>query len=192
MSKVTDPKKVTVTGRLVGGGVFNAKKKKGEPPERARYSACVVLDQGKAELIDQAAKAAIEEKWGNKPPKGLMDWTVREGDDEEFPASFGKEFINPKSQRAPEVLVKRGELAERISSEDQLIYAGCYVAVSVSAYAYDGDRQRSIKPGVTLNLRAVMFVRHGDPLGDVVNVDSEFAGIESANYEDMFGDNDVA
>lgn len=176
------PIQTTVTGRLIGGGVFEPREQEngGDP----KFSSCVVLDENQSVRIQKIIAAAISEKWGNKKPAGLTTWGVREGDDEEYEASFGKEFINPKSTRQPRTIIKSKGQIEDVVQDDNVIYAGCFVAVSVSAYAYEGNKKKNIKPGVSLNLRAVMFLRDGDPLGDVVDADGEFEGLESDDFKD--------
>jgi len=179
---MTDLKiKTTIKGRFVGGGLFEPRE---QESGKDKYSACTVLDDGQAEKIEEVIENAITNKWGNKPPKGLVIWGVREGDDPEFEASFEHEFINPKSTSAPQTLVKVDGLATKVTAEEKLFYAGCYVAVSLNAYAYDGDKKKNIKPGVTLNVRAVMFTKDGDRIGDSVDVDEEFEGFDSNVDED--------
>ena len=86
---------VTVTGRFVGGGLFEPRSK--EEGKDARYSACVVLDDGENEKIDKLIMFVKKDKWGTKVPPGLQTWGVREGDDPEFEASFEIpfRFVNP-------------------------------------------------------------------------------------------------
>jgi len=176
--------KATVKGRFVGGGLFEAREN--ENGGKPKFSACVVLeDEAQVEKINEIIENAIEEKWGKKRPAGLQNWGVREGDDPEFEASFEKSYINPKSTSAPQTLIKVDGVAQKVTEEEKIIYAGCYVAISVSAYGYDGDRKKNIKPGVTLNVRAVMFLKDGERLGDSVDVDEEFDGFDSDLDDDL-------
>lgn len=181
MSKEDLITKATVKGRFVGGGLFEAR---GE--DSLKYSACTVLDEGEEAKIEEIVENAIKNKWGNKKPKGLVIWGAREGDDEEFEASFEKMFINPKSGTKPQTLVKVDGVYQKTDKEEGIIYPGCYVAVSVNAYAYDGDKEKNIKPGVTLNLRAVMFMKDGERLGDSVDAEEEFEGFDSEIDDDDF------
>lgn len=169
--------KVTVKGRFIGGALFEPKEIDG----KTQYNACVVLDDGEAVKVERIVKAAAKEKWGDKKPAGLQNWGVREGDDPEFAHSFEKQFINPKAgtKVKPGVLVKRDGVMKSVEEEDGIVYPGCYVAVSVNAYAYAGDKAKNIKPGVTLGLRGVMFLRDGEPLADRLDADSEFADFDS-------------
>jgi len=179
--------KATVKGRFVGGGLFEPKEQ--ENGGKPKFSACIVLDEGQDEKVEEIIENALNNKWGKKRPPGLQNWGVREGDDPEFEASFERNFINPKSTSAPKTLVKVDGVATKVTQEERVIYAGCYVAVSISAYAYDGDKKKGIKPGVTLNVRAVMFLKDGERLGDSVDVDEEFEGFDSdLDDDDMFGE----
>ena len=175
--------KVTVTGRFIGGGLFKPRSQ--EDGKNPRYSACVVLDEGEKAKIEEVVQSAKEEKWGNKPPSGLQTWAVRTGDDSEYEVSFEREFINPKSSNKPKAFYKRDGVYIETKEED-LIYPGCYVAASVGAYGYDGDKAKGIKPGITLNLRGVMFIKHGERLGDRFKAENEFEGFESDT--DVTGD----
>ncbi|MBL4898686.1 MAG: DUF2815 family protein [Colwellia sp.] len=174
--------KATVKGRFVGGGLFEARDDNG----RMKHSACIVLGDGEDRKIKTIIDNAIAEKWGNKKPAGLQDWGVREGDDPEFEASFGQLFINPKANEKspPQTVIKRNGVVEAVTEEEKLIYPGCYVAVSVSAYCMEADPAKKMKACVCLNLRAVMFTRNGDPLGDSVNAENEFADFNSEEFED--------
>lgn len=180
--------RATVTGRFVGGGLFEPRLDPQNKDKAPKFSACVVLDEGQAAIIEGIRDVALEEKFGNKVPKGLQDWTVREGDDEDFEATFGKMFINPKmsnNKNKEPKRVHRDESGAHVSvkQSDDIIYPGCKVAISVNAYAYSGDQGAGIKPGVTLGLRAVMYTGKGERLDDNVNVDNEFDGVEAAPIE---------
>ena len=175
--------KITVTGRFVGGGLFEPRADANNA-DKLRYNACVVLDDGEAAKIEKAVEAAIREKWGNKRPAGLQNWGLREGDDPEYEFSYQNKFINPKSTSKPKVLRREDGMLVEVSVDEHLVYAGCYGAVSVIAYAYDGDRKKGIKPGITLGLRAFMFTKHGEPLGDRLDAESEFSGIETSYDND--------
>ena len=45
--------------------------------------------------------------------------------------------------------------------------------------AYPADKEKGIKPGVTLNLRGVMFTKNGERIDDVVNPENEFGDYSS-------------
>lgn len=169
----------TVKGRFIGGALYSPK----ESQSGEKFSACVVLEPGEEEKIRGIRALAMEEEFGNKAPKGLKDWTLRKGDDEEYEHSFGKLFINPKSKAEKKPPVMRRVAGVLEPCED--IYPGCYVHVSVNAYAYSGDAKKSIEPGVSLGLRAVMFWKDGDRIGGGFS-NEEFEGFESDGFDESF------
>lgn len=172
-----DPTQVTVKGRFIGGGLFEPK------VGRDYWNASIVLEEGEADKVRAAAKAALEAEFGNKVPKNLEDWTVRVGDDEDF-ASYDREFVNAKSKKnPPQVVVKRNGVLHEVSAEDDIVYPGCYVAASLNVYAYQGSKENNIKPGVTCSLRAVMFWKDGEKLSNRFD-ESEFDEFDS-EIEDM-------
>lgn len=167
----------TVTGRFLGGALYS--------PKEEKFNCCLALDPGESAKIKGIIETAKNEKWGDKPPKGMQIWGVRIGDDPDFEHSYGNEFINPKcnTKAPPLTLAKRP--GESIANHFDGIYAGCHVAVSVRAFAYDGGKD--VRPGVSLALRAVLFTRDGDPIGDRFDP-SEFDGFESELDASAFGD----
>ncbi len=176
---------VTVKGTFVGGGLFEPRKANDLAAEK--YSACIVLDKGEEAKVQANIDAAVKEKWAAKKPHGMQEYGSREGDDEEFEASFGKQFINPKSTRPPKTLMRdSSSMMVQVSHEEDIIYPGCKVAVLINAYAYEGNKGKGIKPGVTLNLVAVMFLAHGERIGGTIDVNKEFEGFDSEFDADDF------
>lgn len=176
---MNDEFKATVTGRFIGGGLFKPKESEDDGGKvKLRFSSCIVLNKGQEKAINRIVEQAQQDKWGDKKPKGMKNFGAQLGDDPEY-ASYNSYFINPKAVDKPKAFIKRDGLCIAVSKEDDILYPGCYVAVSVRAYAYDGDPKKHIKPGVALSLRAVMFHKHGERLSDEVNPESEFADIES-------------
>lgn len=176
---------VTVTGRFLGGGLFTPRiKEEGKVPE---YSAALALDDGQEEKIVAAKAAALAEEFGTKIPPSLQDWTVREGDDPEF-ASYGLKYINAKlkavnkhgvPRNRPPTYIRRGGGLVEVNQDDNVIYPGCYIALSIQVYAYPGDKNKSIKPGVSITLRQALFLKDGPVLGTVLDAESDFKGMES-------------
>lgn len=171
----------TVKGRFIGGGLFEMKENK------KKHSACVVLDgDDDQKKIRKIRDEALTEKFGSKIPKNLQDWTMKEGDDEDY-ASYGGIFINPKSSKKVAIGTKKNGSFEPVDQDDGVVYPGCHVHVSVSAYAYDSNPKENILPGVTLILRAVCFWKDGEPLGNRFS-ESEFDSCESEVDADAFGE----
>lgn len=178
---------VVVKGRLASGAkkLFEGEE---NPYGKFEYSALIILDEESIAKVEEAKAEALAETFGTKIPKNLNDWVIREGDDEEYEASFGKKFVNAKKKggKPPQVLKKVGGVKEPIYLEDDVLYSGCYVAAVISIYAYTGDPAKKIQPGVSCGLEAVLFVRDGERLGrPEVNVDDAFAGIDSELDDDF-------
>ena len=130
-----------VRGRFIGGGIYEPREKMG----KTEYSACVVLEPGEEKKIEAIRDLAVHEEWPGKKPV-FQDWTIRVGDDKEFEHSFEQKFINPKAKedKPPKTWVRNSDGAMEHYAD---IYPGCYVNVSVKAYAYEGDKKKGIKPG---------------------------------------------
>lgn len=180
MSKDRDALKTTVLARYVGGNIFTPKVSDEEDSKGEKYySACLILEKDEDKKIKKIYNEVVSQKYGDKAPK-LDDWTIREGDDEDYEFSYGSFFINPKGKKQPTLLVKRNNVLHNVLEADDIIYPGCYVAASVNTFVYDKNPARNVKrPGVSLGLRALMFIRHGERLSDVVDAEAEFEGYES-------------
>lgn len=175
--------KTTVVGRYVGGSLFDTN-------DDGKYTACVVLNDGEDQKIKAIRNAAVTEKWGEKKPKALTDWTLREGDDEEYEASFGRKFINPKAnaKNQPKTVKKIDGVLEAVG--DETIYPGCYVAVSVNAYGMDANKEKNMKACVCLGLGNVMFLKDGERLGGGSNPEDDFADFATEASNDIDDDLD--
>jgi hypothetical protein len=194
MMTQNDPTILTVTGRFLGGGLFTPRaKEEGKVPE---YSAALALDAGQEEKIAAAKAVALANEFGTKIPATLQDWTVREGDDPEF-ASYGLAYINAKLKavnkhgvphKRPPTYVRRGGGLVEIGQDDNIIYPGSYIALSIQVYAYPGDKAKSIKPGASITLRQALFLKDGPVLGTVLDAESDFEGLESEALSEEDGD----
>lgn len=199
MANDNEGKRVTVTGRYIGGGIFEPREDAGG---KERYNAIIALDEGQEKKVNQAVKAAKTSKWGDKKVPGLTVWGVREGDDPDFANTYEQNFINAKATRKPSTVRKINGAVHNVEREDDVIYPGCYVAVSIDAYAMEGDKAKSIPSTISLSLRGMMFRANGERIGDYVDADSEFgefgdsedpvaAGIGGSDDDDGLGDDDV-
>jgi len=176
------PKECVVRGRFTGGGIYQPR----ETDRGEKYSANVVLlDDKEAEKIRDIRQVALEEVFEGKVPKKLRDWTLRKGADEDFEASYGHLYINAKSSADKKLPVLRRVEGKLEPTED--VYPGCYVNVSVTAFAYPGDAKKKIDPGVTLSLNAVMFWKDGERIGGGFD-ESSFDNFDSEADEESFGE----
>ena len=177
MSNIKNPGRITVRGRLMNNAQFQPRENPASG--KMQYSALVVLDEGEEKKVMAARDAVVAAKWPKKP-KQFADYAVREGDDEDYENSYGKFFINAKSNQPPKLLLKeRDGTFRQITPEDNLIYAGVYVYASIDVYPYEANREARSPAGVTTGLRGLMFAKHGEPLGLAVNADDEFGSFDS-------------
>lgn len=117
--------------------------------------------------MKKAAKAAIEEKWGDKPPKKLrMPFRIgndEKPDDENYE---DKIFISASSKKKPQVV--DGDM-EPVSEED--FYAGCYARCTVIAFAYEVKGNK----GVAFALQNVQKLEEGEALSKKRSAEDDFA-----------------
>lgn len=172
--------KCTVKARFIGGKFWKPDE------ETGKRNMVLVLEDGEEDKVIKIRDQAIKETFGGKKPKGMQDWTVRVGDDEEFENSFERNFINPISRnRCPKVFTKKGSILTEVQESDDILYAGCYVYAVVDCYAYAGNPEKKIKAGVTMGIQSVVFWKNGDPIGyDGNPSDDDYDGFESEESDD--------
>lgn len=181
---------VVVKGRFIGGAIWAPKKTNESGKEQ--YTCNLVLDDGEEKKLEDAVKAAIMEKWDGKAPPGMQNWVLRKGEDPEYEASFGRYFVNAKANtinsngvplKAPAKFVRRGGNLVQVTMDDDVIYPGCYVAVELSVYAYDGDKTKNIKPGVSTSFNKMLFIRDGERLTRQTSPEEAFEGYDSEELD---------
>ncbi len=144
-----------------------------------KYSISLLFPKDSTDMssIKKAIEQAITEKWGKKRPKDLRI-PVRDGDEKENEEYHGCWFINANASedRKPKVV---GPTLQPVIDPDEF-YSGCICRASISFYPYDTAGNRGIGAG----LNAVMKVRDGEPLGNVIDPQKEFAEFASAAKPD--------
>lgn len=179
--------KVTVTGRLISyKGLF-------KPDENGKHTAIIVLDGGQEKKVEQVVNNAKKNKWGDKKIPGLTVYGTRDGDDPEYESTYEQTFIRPKSNNLPQMLVKRNGALHAVTEEEKLFYAGCYVAVSISSYTIDQNKEKQVPNTVSLSLDGMMFLRHGERLGNSFDAEEAFGDFEDSDdteAADAFADDD--
>jgi hypothetical protein len=134
----------------------------------------VPKDHPQVEEIRAAIKAAIE-KNAAKLGKGLIKKPLLDGDAKEDDQFKYGDAINrghyllraANYNRAPKVVDQQ---KNEILDADQL-YSGCYANVVLNFYAYAGDENKGISPG----LEAIQKKRDGERLsGSEVDIDEVF------------------
>lgn len=192
---MADEPRVSVRARYIGGAIFEAKEMENDGGgTKLKYNAILVFDDvagpDEAKKVLDIRKKAVFDKWGKKPA-GLNDYTVREGDDEEYTGTYGHKFINAGGTRAPRTLKKEGGEIVNVTRDDDVIYPGCYVIASVSAYCMDKNKEKRIpKPLVTLSLRGLMKWKDGPRLDDQAS-DAEFDGFDTEEDDDFGEEEDT-
>jgi len=166
---------------------------------KMEYSVTALFPKGaNMAVLEAAARAAIEEKWGSDPkkwPKQLRSpfrkQEERAKEDESgntiLPDGYveGAIFINLKASKlAPKIVDRK---VKPITDESK-VYPGCYGVASVTAFAYD---QKGNK-GVSFGLNGIQITRDGDSLSGRPNVESAFKPLadepaDTAGAEAFFG-----
>jgi ssDNA-binding protein len=150
-----------------------------------KYSASLIIpkkDKATIAKVNAAIDAAKEQgktsKWGGKIPKKLWN-PLQDGDtekegDEAYEASL---FINAKAATRPGIVDKN---RQPILAQDE-VYSGCYGFVSVTFYPFD----KNGNAGIAAGLNHIMKSKDGEPLGGRSSADSDFAGIELEDDDDL-------
>ena len=159
----------------------------------AKYSATVIIPKDHPNLA--AAKRAMLEAGqeefpsdfkGNAWPKGYT-CSLRDADTatdsagvvlaEKDPALAGCYILEANSTRRP-LTIDRNKAA--VTEEDGIIYAGCYVNVSLNAAGYTFGK---VKKGVKCYLNGVQFVGNGERFG--VDVSDDFDALDGGDDDDF-------
>ena len=182
--KVTDNKVVFGPCRLSYTHLFSKYAPEGDAAN-GKFMANVLIPKEETETInaikqaiENGKKSAIVSKWGGKEPKKL-DMPLRDGDvdKEDDDVYAGHFFVNAKSNVRPGIVDKN---RAPIVDEDE-IYSGVWAIVSVTFYGYDVSGNR----GVACGLNNVMKFKDDDRLGGRASADSDFAGIEMDEDDDL-------
>lgn len=134
------------------------------PGAKPKFEATFILNKAahaKEIKLIQAAILTVSKSpvlKGKKPNKtGLRDGSEREDTD-----GYGADvmFIAGRTHKRPSVVDRK---LVTLTEEDGKPYAGCYVNATIEIYPYYHSKSG---PGVTASLRAVQFVKDGDPFGE--------------------------
>lgn len=137
-----------------------------------KYQCELIFDEGQdLTELRAAATQAIRDKWGDKTPKNLRT-PFRKGtdrDSEGYPDDCT--FISARSTDKPGIVV--GPNREPCMDQSE-VYGGCYVRVSVTAFAYDAKGNK----GVSFALNNVWKIKDGEPFGNRRNAEEEFSEVD--------------
>jgi hypothetical protein len=180
-------KGISPIGRASYVHVFQPQVDKKDPNKKT-YSITLLFDKTADLSVMKAAYAAAKsERWPNKAPSSLRS-PFRDGDevDGEGNRKKGDEYkgkiyvtFRAKEDRKPGVV---GPDAIRTEQKDGLLYAGCYVKVSFSAYGYEQDGNA----GVSFGLNNIQVIRGGERFDGRKEAEEEFTAVEEPSNTPMF------
>jgi hypothetical protein len=154
---------------------------KGEP----KYSIAMLFEKDDVKPIQKAILQAMAEKFGRDTKK----WPkyknpLKSGDDKSDLIGYaGKVILNAKSKDRPLVV----DLDRSVLPSADKIYPGSYAKAVVVIKAVSNGSEWF----VTAYLHAVQFVKNGERLGGVVNLENDFEDLSSSEIgEDDFGFSD--
>lgn len=168
---------VTPIGRVSYPYLF--KSKFNNLSKKNEYSVDLLFEKSQnIDVIKNAIKNAIKERWGANPPKNLK-LPLKDGDSTKPNSGtpYGEEyhgcyFVTLKNSKIKPQIVDKNKV-EII--EDGEVYGGCYGRASVVAYAYPKVGEKAINSGVSLSL--INFQKTGE--GEA------FGGARSDAFEDF-------
>lgn len=177
--------KKVITGRVRASFVNVFRPRKNDLSGKEEYSMMVIVPKSDTKTVSalkDAAKAAADERWGGKPPKGLrmpLRDADREAADSGEPVQAHLKdsyFLNVKSNIKPG-LVDKNRMEVIDPTEFQ---SGDYCRVSLGAYSYDVNGNR----GVSFGLQNVQVLDKGEPLGGRSRAEDEFDDWSDDDGED--------
>jgi hypothetical protein len=151
--------------------------------DKPKFSASFILDKEKHAKSIKQVQAAIKtlalEAFKGKVPSTLKP-CLRDGEEYEDKEGYGEDvmFIAASSDKRPPVVDRD---MTPITAEDDKIYSGCYVNVTIRLWAQNNQYGKRVNAA----LRAVQFVRDGEPLGAApVDAESEFEDLGDDEEDD--------
>jgi hypothetical protein len=193
------PSLKTPVGRLCFPAIFNKEQQMEGATTPPKYAATIVFDKAylkanrdemaRFNAIREAADAVCREKF-KKPLKDAAQaiprfWNpFRDGKEKAHLDGYGDGtfFFKASSRNRPGAV---GSDARTPIDDEAALYAGCYVRLSVSPYAFDNKMK-----GVGIGLNNVMFVKDGPPLAGGVDAAEDFGEFESNSDIDDTSDFD--
>lgn len=153
-----------------------------DPSKPAKYGVTILWPKGTdLTILKNAAKAAVEKKFGDKPPPNLRS-PFRDGDvvRPDDPVFKNKIFVSARSKDKPGV-VDRGVHA--ITNEMDF-YSGCTALVTINAFYYEHEGNK----GVSFALGNIQKVADGTRLTGQRTADEDFEdmGSEPGGVDALF------
>lgn len=146
--------------------------------DTGKYAATFLMDKkGKlAKKIQKAAKEVAEEKFGKPLPKGLKT-CLKDGDEVEYDGYAGMLAIKANTKKRP-VLINRDKTP--ITADDDTLYPGCYVNVSLELYGLDNQYGKRI----SCQLNGIQFLKDGESFGSSNDSFDDFEALDEADDDD--------
>lgn len=192
------PSLKTPIGRLCFPAIFEKEKQMEGATTPPKYAATIVFDKAylKANKDEMARYTAIREaadkSCREKFKKTVRDaaaaiprfWNpFRDGSEKAHLDGYGDGtlFFKASSRNRPGAV---GSDAKTPIDDEAALYAGCYVRLSISPYAFDNKMK-----GIGIGLNNVMFVRDGERLAGGMDPAEDFGEFEGETAADAaFGE----
>lgn len=193
MEKKQRVKLLTPVGRLCFPAIFEKEKPMKDATTPPKYAATIVFDKeylrthkdeaARYQAIKALCNTACIEKF--KKPLDEVTKTIprfwnpfRDGAEKEHLDGFGAGTIFFKASsnnRRPGAV---GPDTKTPIDDKEALYPGCYVRLSIGAYAFDNKMK-----GVAIGLNSVMFVRDGERLDGGSDASEDFGEFNSGETE---------
>jgi hypothetical protein len=166
---------ITPKCRLVWPALLTPTGMKGEPEDKKKFSATLLIPKGADyTAMKEAAAAAAADKFGAKATK--LRSPFRETKEKDSLAAYADDYpfyVTARSKDRPGVV-----LPSNVKTDDpEEIYGGRWVKASVQAFGYDTSGNK----GVSFGLINVQLLDHDDPIATSrVAADREFEPIDFA------------
>lgn len=156
----------------------------------AKFGATFLMDKEHHAPLIKELKTAIAQLAndyfkGKVPPMVKQKYPLRDGSEKEDLHGYGDGvlFLSASSKRRPVVVDRK---VQPLAEDDGVVYPGCYVNATVRPWVQDNQFGKR----VNFELRAVQFVKDGEPFGQgPVIAEEEFDALD-ADAEDFAGDDD--
>jgi len=128
-------------------------------------------------VIKDALKKVAEEEFGKPLPKGITN-CLKDGDDKDYDGYAGTYSIKASTKRRPTLI---DETKTPIAEEDNKLYAGCYVNVSIDIWAMNNQYGKK----VLASLNGIQFAKDGETFGVSNDSLDDFDAIEAVEETDV-------
>lgn len=165
--------------------LWEAKQYEGQGPFKYRTNFLIPADDAQRKVIGKAIVEVAKAKWGEKA-KAVLDATNAQqkicfidGDTKEYNGYAGNWALTATRDVGDgPVQICGNSLKQKISSQDGIIYSGCYVNGKVDLWAQDNKFGKTVRA----TLIAVQFVKDGESFGGAAPASVD--GLDDLAFED--------